>query len=121
MSPPKKSSVRHTRAIQRDRQKRPGIEPPPEEIEALIEEIGRLLRLPAPVAIASAAIGRRPIPRDAVSFVGPATGLDGLYIALTHSGITLAPALGRFIADEILTGRREPLLMPFGLERLGRG
>jgi hypothetical protein len=39
MSPPKKSSVRHTRAIQRDRQKRPSLEPPPEEIEKLIEEI----------------------------------------------------------------------------------
>jgi len=39
MSAPKKSSVRHTRAIQRDRQKRPSVESPPEKIEKLIEEI----------------------------------------------------------------------------------
>ncbi|MFZ5782452.1 MAG: hypothetical protein ACOY4R_19815 [Pseudomonadota bacterium] len=36
---------------------------------------------------------------------------------VTHSAVTLAPALGRFLADEMLTGGREPLLAPFGVER----
>jgi hypothetical protein len=38
-TPSKKSSVRHTRAICRDRRKQPAIEAPPERIEALFEEI----------------------------------------------------------------------------------
>lgn len=38
-TPKKKSSVRHTRAIQRDRQKHPSGEVTPEQIEALFEEV----------------------------------------------------------------------------------
>lgn len=38
-SKPKKSSVRHTRAIQRDRTKRPNTAPPDETVEARLEEI----------------------------------------------------------------------------------
>ena len=37
--PKKKSSVRHTRAIQRDRTKRPNSAPPDEQIEARLTEI----------------------------------------------------------------------------------
>src|SRR5215210_26864 len=38
-SKPKKSSVRHTRAIQRDRTKRPNSAPPDEKIEAHLTEL----------------------------------------------------------------------------------
>src|SRR5689334_5544140 len=38
-SKPKKSSVRHTRAIQRDRTKRPNSAPPDEQIEARLTEV----------------------------------------------------------------------------------
>ena len=37
--PKKKSSVRHTRAIQRDRSKQPLREPPTEELQRLLEEV----------------------------------------------------------------------------------
>ena len=60
-------------------------------------------------------IGHRPMPRDGLPVVGPAA--PGLHVAVMHSGVTLAPAIGRFVADEILTGRRDPLIAPFGLER----
>ena len=60
----------------------------------------------------------RPIPSDRLPLVGPAPGVGGLYVAVTHSGITLAPALGHMVAEEIMDGRRHPLLAPFGLERL---
>jgi glycine/D-amino acid oxidase-like deaminating enzyme len=52
--------------------------------------------------------------------LGRAVGLDGLYVAVTHSGITLAPAVGSMVAEEIVTGRRHPFLEPFGLARLLR-
>ena len=60
-------------------------------------------------------IGHRPMPRDGLAIVGPAA--PGLHVAVTHSGVTLAPAIGRLVAEEVLTGRRDPLIAPFGLER----
>ncbi|MGO4842863.1 FAD-binding oxidoreductase, partial [Rhizobiaceae sp. 2RAB30] len=46
-------------------------------------------------------------------------GLNGVYVAVMHSGVTLAPAVGLFAAEEILSGRRDPLLAPYGADRFG--
>jgi glycine/D-amino acid oxidase-like deaminating enzyme len=62
-------------------------------------------------------VGYRPTPEDGFPIVGRADGVKGLYLAVTHSGITLAPALGLFAAREILDGEREPLLAPYRLSR----
>jgi glycine/D-amino acid oxidase-like deaminating enzyme len=62
-------------------------------------------------------VGLRPIPKDGFPVVGRAVGITGLYVAVMHSGITLAPAIGRFVADEILTGQRDSLIAAYGLER----
>ncbi len=65
-------------------------------------------------------IGWRPTPADGFPVIGPAgTGAPGVYLAVMHSGITLAPAVGLFAAEEILTGRRDPLLAPYGIGRFG--
>ena len=71
-------------------------------------------------------IGVRPMPADGHSIVGSLPGCDNLFIAVTHSGITLAPILGSFLADEITTGRVSPLLERFPtrslcLEMKGKG
>jgi glycine/D-amino acid oxidase-like deaminating enzyme len=58
-------------------------------------------------------IGVRPIPSDGYSAVGPMPGLEGYYVVVTHSGVTLAPFLGKAAADEIVRRRHEPLLEPF--------
>lgn len=83
----------------------------------LAAEIGRLLVCEAPPELDTHVAARRPIPRDGLPIVGRAAATEGLFFAVTHSGVTLAPALGRFLADEMLTGGREPLLAPFGIER----
>ena len=59
-------------------------------------------------------IGHRPTPADGLPVVGQPPGCAGLYVAVMHSGVTLAAAVGRFVAEELLTGRRDPLLGPFG-------
>jgi glycine/D-amino acid oxidase-like deaminating enzyme len=56
-------------------------------------------------------IGYRPMPLDGFPIVGPAKA--GLYLAVTHSGITLAPIIGAAAAQEILSNAREPLLAPY--------
>ena len=64
-------------------------------------------------------IGHRPMPADGFPAVGPAPGLKGLSIAVTHSGITLAPVIGAALSGEILTGAEEPLLAPYRPARFG--
>ena len=59
-------------------------------------------------------IGHRPTPADGLPVVGRPPRCDGLYVAVMHSGVTLAAAVGRFVAEELLAGRRDPLLGPFG-------
>jgi glycine/D-amino acid oxidase-like deaminating enzyme len=62
-------------------------------------------------------IGFRPMPKDGFPIVGRAPGVEGLYLAVTHSGITLAPAIGEFAAEEILNGASQRLLAPYRLSR----
>lgn len=66
-------------------------------------------------------IGVRPMPADGLSTIGPLPGLAGYYVAVTHSGVTLAPALGRLVADEIALERRQAQLEPFRPSRLFSG
>ncbi len=64
-------------------------------------------------------IGYRPTPADGFPILGRTKDREGLYLAVTHSGITLAPAVGLFAAREILKGERDPLLAPYGPARFG--
>ena len=84
------------------------------------EEIfGRMRRaLPGiDLAYDSLTLGRRPTPLDGMPVVGSPASLPGLYITVMHSGATLAPIIAKLSADEILRGRRDPLLAPFGPDR----
>jgi glycine/D-amino acid oxidase-like deaminating enzyme len=64
-------------------------------------------------------LGFRPTPLDGFPALGRPKGVGNLYIAVTHSGVTLAPAIGLFAAREILEGVRDPLLAPYGADRFG--
>ena len=45
------------------------------------------------------------------------TGVPGYYEAVTHSGVTLGPLLGRLLAREILEGEVDPLLSSYRPDR----
>ena len=62
-------------------------------------------------------VGYRPTPADGFPVIGRPSKIAGLYIATMHSGVTLAPIVTRFVADELLDDRRDPLLTPFGADR----
>jgi glycine/D-amino acid oxidase-like deaminating enzyme len=47
-------------------------------------------------------IGVRPMPVDGLPIIGALPGHPGGYIAVMHSAITLAPAAGRLVADELI-------------------
>jgi glycine/D-amino acid oxidase-like deaminating enzyme len=63
-------------------------------------------------------LGWRPMPADGHSAVGPIVGLTGYYLVFTHSGVTLGPLLGRFVAEEVTRGQPRAELAPFRPERL---
>lgn len=71
-------------------------------------------------AIESARIGVRPYPADGRSCVGAVSALAGYYEAVTHSGVTLGPLLGRLLTKEILSGEVDPLIAPFRPDRFSR-
>ena len=62
-------------------------------------------------------IGVRPIPKDGMPVVGAVDRLAGLYLAVMHSGMTLAPIIGRMAAEEALDGVTFDLLQPYRLSR----
>jgi glycine/D-amino acid oxidase-like deaminating enzyme len=63
-------------------------------------------------------LGHRPTPRDGLPAIGRPRGMKGLYLATMHSGITLAPAAGKFVTQELLFDQRDPLLKPYHPDRL---
>ncbi|MEU6715138.1 FAD-binding oxidoreductase [Nonomuraea sp. NPDC046802] len=61
--------------------------------------------------------GPRPTPADGKPAIGESASLPGYYELSAHSGITLAPLLGRLLATEILTEGRDPILSSFRPDR----
>jgi len=79
----------------------------------LIERVKRFLPAAAHATIAAARVGTRPLPADGLSIVGPVAQRPGLTLAVTHSGITLAPLFGELLAAELATGQPDERLTDF--------
>ena len=58
-------------------------------------------------------IGTRPVPIDGFPVVGEIEGHKGVFVAVMHSGVTLAPLIGQLLASEMLKTSESPLLEPF--------
>ncbi|TXS74340.1 FAD-binding oxidoreductase [Streptomyces sp. me109] len=101
------------------------------EVDALIDsgedpaELARLLhasvRRVVPelgsARIAQSRVSNRPIPADGFPSVGAVASVPGYFEAVSHSGITLGPVIGRLLASEILSGQRDEMLTDFRPER----
>jgi len=94
---------------------------------AVLAELGaELLRRAAAVipALARATvrgrrIGWRVLPAGGYPSIGGVPGLPGYHQAVSHSGVILAPLIGRLLATEITTGRVADLLRPYHPEAVG--
>jgi glycine/D-amino acid oxidase-like deaminating enzyme len=64
-------------------------------------------------------IGRRPVPLDGQSILGPLAAAPGCWLAATHSGVTLALHIGALLAQEIATGKAPDALDQFRPGRFG--
>ena len=55
----------------------------------------------------------RSIPLDDVAVLGTFPHVENYYLCVTHSGVTLAPLLGKLVAEEIVDGEATMDLEPF--------
>jgi glycine/D-amino acid oxidase-like deaminating enzyme len=85
--------------------------------ERSVEVAARYLPALAGAAVEATRIGPRPMPRDRHPIVGPVPGRPGLYVVVSHSGVTLGPLWGRVAAAEILGGEPDPRLASFRATR----
>jgi glycine/D-amino acid oxidase-like deaminating enzyme len=65
-----------------------------------------------------ARIAWRPIPVHGFPSVGAVDGLPGYFEAVTHSGISLGPVIGRLLAREIVDRTVDELIEPYRPGRL---
>ena len=64
-------------------------------------------------------IGTRPDPEDGLPILGPLPGLEGLSVAVMHSGVTNAAIVGDLLSKQILTGETDAALEHFSFDRFG--
>nr|MDQ6947458.1 FAD-binding oxidoreductase [Actinomycetota bacterium] len=62
------------------------------------------------VRLHEARVGMRPMPSDGAPIIGPISAVPGLYVAVMHSGVTLAPLVGSLIAREVVDATETPEL-----------
>jgi glycine/D-amino acid oxidase-like deaminating enzyme len=83
----------------------------------LLERARLVLPALAEAEVVEARFGMRPVPADGHSCVGALSAIPDYYEAVTHSGVTLGPLIGRLLAREILAGEIDPLIAPFRADR----
>jgi glycine/D-amino acid oxidase-like deaminating enzyme len=88
--------------------------------EAGAEILARSLRIVP--ALAGARVirgwaGLRPMPPDGLPIYDAVPQVPGFYVAVGHSGITLAPLTGQVFLDLITKGRTDLPISPYGLGR----
>lgn len=84
----------------------------------LIERVRQAIDGASDLRLAFTTIGHRPTPADGFPAIGRLPGSMGLYVAVLHSGITLAPLVGELAAGEISGGNPDPDLAPYDPGRL---
>lgn len=89
------------------------LDPAGPEGQALLEAATKYLPVLAMTEIEAIRTTMRPIPGDGFTCAGPLPQLEGYYLAVTHSGVTLAPYLGKVVADEVMFGREHADLADF--------
>jgi glycine/D-amino acid oxidase-like deaminating enzyme len=83
----------------------------------LLERARRTVRGLDEARVVAARVCVRPLPADEQSIVGRLPGAGWLYVAVTHSGVTLAAHLSRLIAAELATGVASTELAPYRPDR----
>lgn len=87
--------------------------PPEASLAAIAEHLPALQG----ARVEAVRIGVRPMPRDGYPILGTIPGLDGFYVVVSHSGVTLGPLWGQIAAAELLDGTLDERLAPYRPDR----
>jgi glycine/D-amino acid oxidase-like deaminating enzyme len=79
-------------------------------IEPVKQHLAGLFGSVPDLDVVSVTRGIRPLPHGDIPIVGFVPNLPGVYILIAHPGVMLAPFLSRAAAEEIVHGRRTPLV-----------
>jgi len=88
-------------------------------VHRLLREVSAVLEGNPKLELDSYGVGPKPIPKDGEPVLGSLDGIDGYYVAFSHSGATLGLIAGELLAREIVTGSQSPLLEKFRPGRFG--
>ncbi|HJL80759.1 MAG: FAD-binding oxidoreductase [Gammaproteobacteria bacterium] len=64
-------------------------------------------------------IGWRPLPKDRIPIIGRIKKMQGVYVSMMHSGISLAAIVSKLISEELLENKNIPILDHFRPSRFG--
>jgi glycine/D-amino acid oxidase-like deaminating enzyme len=85
--------------------------------ERILNRIARFLPAAQAVPLDRLTLGFRPMPIDELPVMGALPTAPDIHVAVTHSGVTLAPIVGRLTAEEVLQGSRVDWFAPYRPER----
>jgi glycine/D-amino acid oxidase-like deaminating enzyme len=94
-------------------QETPATDPGDRHARALLAQAARFFPVLAGVPVERWWLAWRAMPADRLPILGLLPWLDSLYLAVSHSGVTLAPVLGRLVAREVADQTSDGLLAPF--------
>jgi glycine/D-amino acid oxidase-like deaminating enzyme len=75
-----------------------------------LDAIRSTFRGAASVELLGRRVGARPMPADGEPIIGPVSEVPGVYLAVMHAAVTLAPVVGRLVAQELVDGSVESAL-----------
>lgn len=87
------------------------------QAEATLARIAAMLGI-AGLKVESVMQSERPVPGDGLPVVGLVPGVGALWLAVLHSGVTLAAIVAETLSAEIAGRGEDPLLAPFRPARL---
>jgi glycine/D-amino acid oxidase-like deaminating enzyme len=81
--------------------------------ERIIARIATVLPAARNATYNKLTLGYRPVPLDGLPVVGGLPDIPDVYVAVMHSGVTLAPIMGRYVARELIEGASVADLAPY--------
>lgn len=85
----------------------------------ILTRIARFLPATQEAGLNHLTLGFRPLPTDEFPIMGRLPDIPDIHVAVTHSGVTLGPIVGKLTAEEVLTGSRADMFAPYRPERFG--
>ncbi len=89
--------------------------------DRLFAEVRTMLDNAVDLELETYTVGYRPTPVDGFPIIGDTGQAPGLYLAVMHSGVTLAPLVGLLAANEIIGGTPDASLAPLRFGRFTSG